>query len=70
MPSVRGCESGVGKVLKQVRFVAVGAMRYDIVTTLQTQNRLRRRPPADLRGFCIEVTVQNLFKGTVKHALN
>ena len=34
--------------------------RYDIVTTLQN-NRLRRRPPAAMRGFRIEVTVQNLF---------
>ena len=35
--------------------------RYDVVTTLHKKDRLRRRPPAALRGFRIEVTIQNLF---------
>ena len=34
--------------------------RYDIVPILKT-NRLRRKPPAALRGFSIQVTVQNLL---------
>ena len=34
--------------------------RYDIVS-ISKKNRLRRTPPAALRGFRIQMTVQNLF---------